>query len=105
MAEIIDTSSQHEQKVGVRFTDNQSGIGANVTIHLGSWDVNYLLANTADAKDGYLTSIELQSNFQGVDLYVYADGNQIGEAVGNGNNQCSFKRTPINELSINLVQA
>lgn len=93
------------RQVSIRFTDNQTGTGADVEVNVESQDqsLSTLLANTVDAKDGYLTSAELQGQFQGVTLIVKANGKQIGEAKGSGNNECNFARTPISQLSITLT--
>jgi len=90
--------------VSVRFTDNQSGAGVNVQVTANGQDqdASSLLANTALASDGYLTSVELQSDFQNTTLIVKSNGNQIAQASGNGNNVAQFSRTPINNITINL---
>lgn len=93
------------RQVGIRFTDNQTGIGATVPVNVEAVDqsVSALVANSNVAEVGFLTSIELQSNFQGVKLIVKANGAQIATADGNANNVASFNRTPISQLSINLT--
>lgn len=91
------------RQVGIRFTDNQSGAGATIQVHVGNHQsLSTLLANTEVAKGGSITSAELQSNFQGAVLIVKDNGQQIGKADGNGNNQTSFTRTPISQLTIDL---
>lgn len=92
------------QQVGIRFTDNNTGIGSTipVTVEKSDQSLSTLLANTANAKDGFLTSVELVSNFQGAILIVKANGKQIAEAKGSGNNQANFPRTPLSQLTINL---
>lgn len=91
--------------VSVRFTDNQTGTGNDVPVQATgqSQHLNTLLAGTNVAKDGSITSIELQANFQNTTLVAFANGKELGKASGNGNNQMQFQRTPINSISITLT--
>ncbi|KAJ9653238.1 hypothetical protein H2198_007541 [Neophaeococcomyces mojaviensis] len=92
------------RQVSVRFSDSQTGAGVNIPVQATGQDqqANTLLANTNVASEGYLTSIELQADFQNTTLIVKANGSEIGKASGNGNNVAQFSRTQIANITINL---
>ncbi|KAK5937759.1 hypothetical protein PMZ80_009888 [Knufia obscura] len=92
--------------VNIRFTDNQTGKGTNVDVNPQQYDqgLSSLLAHTDVGQDGYLTSIELRDNRQGVTVVVKRNGQQIAKATGDDNSK-SFSRTAISELVIEVTRA
>lgn len=92
--------------VNIRFTDNQTGKGSNVNVNpqQGDQKLSSLLANTDVGQAGYLTSIELRDNRQGITAIVKHNGQQIAKATENDNSK-TFTRTAINELVVVVTRA
>ncbi|KAK5094721.1 hypothetical protein LTR70_003889 [Exophiala xenobiotica] len=80
--------------VNIRFSDNQTGKGSNVNVN-PQQDVG---------QAGYLTSIELRDNRQGITVIVKHNGQQIAKATENDNSK-TFTRTAINELVVVVTRA
>ena len=89
-------------KVQIQFSDDQSGINADVEIlpngHVHQLDK--LLAETPLAAEGFVTSVQLLQNRTGVTAKVKDDGKVIATALGDGDNYEKFNRTALKELSI-----
>ena len=92
--------------VNIRFTDNQSGTGSNVDVNPQSsaQDLSHLLAHTTVGQDGYVTSIELRENRQGITAVVKQNGQTLATATENDNSK-SFARTPISGLTVTVTKA
>jgi len=92
--------------VNIRFTDNKSGTGSNIDVNPQSSEqkLSSLLAQTTVGKDGFLTSIELRDNRQGITAVVKHHGQTIATATENDNSK-TFPRTAIGELTVTVTRA
>ena len=91
--------------VNIRFTDNQTGTGSDIDVNpqASAQNLSSLLAQTTVGQVGYLTSIELRDNRQGITAVVQQNGQTIATATGDDNSK-SFPRTPVNELVVEVTR-
>ena len=93
-------------KVTIQFSDDNTGKNADVDIlpngHVHQ--LSKLLEDTPLAADGFVTSVQLLQNRNGVTAKIKDDGKVIATALGDGDNYEKFNRTKLGELSITATK-
>lgn len=91
--------------VTIRFSDNQTGKGQNVEIHPNDntiLNLPGLLSGTDLAQVGYITSIELQSNFTNIEAVIWVSSTEVGVATTSNNSVKLPVRSSIEQVSLRV---
>ena len=100
---LHNNSHTMSSSVTIRFTDNQSGHGENVSINPSDnlIDVSNLLKGTSQ-ENGYITNVELQSNFTDIEAPVWISSTEVG-LLSTSQNQLTFPgRTSVKQVSLRV---
>lgn len=91
--------------VTIRFSDNQSGQGQNVQITPNDNNIlnlSDLLNGTSLAQVGYITSVELQSNFTNIEAIIWVSSTEVAVATTSHNFVNLPVRSAISQVSLRV---